>query len=145
MFKADFLSALIVIVMLVPQGVAHAMLAGLPPVMGLYASIFPMIIYAIFGGSPTLSIGPVALISMMIYATLPPLCRVHPAILMQPVSRPNVAVLGLVEGTQHFRNVSRHDVKTSPHITNVQFAASAFRKNLFFTLSGCARAGSGSL
>ncbi len=71
-FKADLLAALIVIAMLVPQGMAYAMLAGLPPVMGLYASIFPMIVYAIFGGSPTLSIGPVALISMMTYATLSP-------------------------------------------------------------------------
>ena len=62
-FKSDLLSALIVIAMLVPQGMAYAMLAGLPPIMGLYASILPMIIYAMVGGSPTLSIGPVAIIS----------------------------------------------------------------------------------
>ena len=69
-FKSDLLSSLIVIAMLVPQGMAYAMLAGLPPVMGLYASILPMIIYALIGSSPTLSIGPVAIISMMTFATL---------------------------------------------------------------------------
>ena len=71
-FKSDLLSSLIVIAMLVPQAMAYAMLAGLPPVMGLYASVIPMIIYAIFGSSPTLSIGPVAIISMMTFATLSP-------------------------------------------------------------------------
>ena len=69
-FKSDLLASFIVIAMLVPQGMAYAMLAGLPPITGLYASIIPMIIYAIIGGSPTLSIGPVAIISMMTFATL---------------------------------------------------------------------------
>lgn len=55
-FKSDLLSALIVIAMLVPQGMAYAMVAGLPPITGLYASIIPMIIYALIGGSSTLSI-----------------------------------------------------------------------------------------
>lgn len=72
-FKADLLSSLIVIAMLVPQGMAYAMLAGMPPVTGLYASILPMIIYAMIGSSSTLSIGPVAIISMMTFATLNPL------------------------------------------------------------------------
>ena len=78
-FKADLLSALIVIAMLVPQGMAYAIVAGLPPVTGLYASILPMIIYALIGGSSTLSIGPVALISMMTFATLNPLFAVGSA------------------------------------------------------------------
>ena len=52
--KSDVLAALIVVAMLVPQGMAYAMLAGLPPIMGLYASILPMIIYALLGGSTTL-------------------------------------------------------------------------------------------
>lgn len=72
-FKADLLAAGIVVAMLVPQGMAYAMIAGLPPIMGLYASILPMIAYALLGTSPTLSIGPVALISMMTFATLQPL------------------------------------------------------------------------
>ena len=74
--KSDVLAALIVVAMLVPQGMAYAMLAGLPPIMGLYASILPMIIYALLGGSTTLSIGPVAIISMMTFATLNPLFEV---------------------------------------------------------------------
>lgn len=72
-FKADLIAALIVLAMLVPQGMAYAMLAGLPPVMGIYTSILPMIIYAFTGSSTTLSIGPVAIISMMVFATLNPL------------------------------------------------------------------------
>lgn len=72
-FKADVVAALIVLAMLVPQGMAYAMLAGLPPVMGIYASILPMIIYAFTGSSTTLSIGPVAIISMMIFSALQPL------------------------------------------------------------------------
>jgi SulP family sulfate permease len=72
-FKADVVAALIVLAMLVPQGMAYAMLAGLPPIMGLYASMLPMIIYAMTGSSSTLSIGPVAIISMMTFATLNPL------------------------------------------------------------------------
>ncbi|MCU4388746.1 sulfate permease [Acinetobacter haemolyticus] len=72
-FKADLVAALIVLAMLVPQGMAYAMLAGLPPIMGIYASILPMIIYAFTGSSSTLSIGPVAIISMMVFAALNPL------------------------------------------------------------------------
>ncbi len=82
-FRADLLAALIVIAMLVPQGMAYAMVAGLPPVTGLYASILPMIVYAMIGGSPTLSIGPVALISMMTFATLEPLYEVGSPVYIQ--------------------------------------------------------------
>lgn len=82
-FKDDFLAACIVVAMLVPQGMAYAMIAGLPPIMGLYASILPMIVYAYFGGSPTLSIGPVALISMMTFATLEPLYEVGSPVYIQ--------------------------------------------------------------
>ena len=75
-FKADVVAALSVLAMLVPQGMAYAMLAGLPPVMGIYASILPMIIYAFTGSSTTLSIGPVAIISMMVFSALQPLFAV---------------------------------------------------------------------
>ncbi len=51
--------------MLVPQGMAYAMLAGLPPVMGLYACTLPLIIYALFGTSRQLAVGPVAMVSLL--------------------------------------------------------------------------------
>lgn len=61
----DLLAAIIVTIMLIPQSLAYAMLAGLPPQIGLYASILPLIVYAIFGSSRTLAVGPVAILSLM--------------------------------------------------------------------------------
>jgi len=62
---ADGIAALIVAVMLIPQSLAYAMLAGAPPEMGLYASLLPLIAYGLLGSSRTLSVGPVAIISLM--------------------------------------------------------------------------------
>ena len=62
---SDLLAAVVVTVMLIPQSLAYAMLAGLPPQVGLYASILPLIAYAIFGTSRTLAVGPVAVVSLM--------------------------------------------------------------------------------
>lgn len=64
----DLLAAAIVTVMLIPQSLAYAMLAGLPPHVGLYASILPLVAYALFGSSRTLAVGPVAVISLMTLA-----------------------------------------------------------------------------
>ncbi len=64
-FINDSLAALIVTIMLIPQSLAYALLAGLPAEMGLYASILPLIAYAAFGSSRTLSVGPVAVASLM--------------------------------------------------------------------------------
>ena len=64
-FVSDLIAAIIVTVLLIPQSLAYALLAGLPPEMGLYASILPLICYAIFGTSRTLSVGPVAVVSLM--------------------------------------------------------------------------------
>ncbi|MDP4574811.1 sulfate permease [Qipengyuania sp. G39] len=61
----DLVAASIVTIMLIPQSLAYALLAGLPPVIGLYASILPLVAYAIFGTSRTLAVGPVAVISLM--------------------------------------------------------------------------------
>ena len=69
----DALAAVIVTLMLIPQSLAYAMLAGLPPITGLYASIAPLFLYAIFGSSRTLAVGPVAVISLMTAAALGPM------------------------------------------------------------------------
>lgn len=61
----DVLAALIVTILLVPQSLAYALLAGLPPVVGVMASLLPILAYAALGSSTTLAIGPVAVISMM--------------------------------------------------------------------------------
>jgi SulP family sulfate permease len=63
--SSDLMAAVIVTIMLIPQSLAYAMLAGLPPVVGLYASILPLIAYALFGTSRTLAVGPVAVVSLM--------------------------------------------------------------------------------
>ena len=62
---SDLMAALIVTVMLIPQGLAYALLAGLPPEVGLYASIAPLVLYAILGTSRVLAVGPVAVVSLM--------------------------------------------------------------------------------
>lgn len=66
----DLLAAVIVTIMLIPQSLAYAMLAGLPPEAGLYASIVPIILYAIFGTSRALAVGPVAVVSLMTAAAI---------------------------------------------------------------------------
>ncbi|MCB2065706.1 MAG: sulfate permease, partial [Erythrobacter sp.] len=63
--SSDLVAAVIVTVMLIPQSLAYALLAGLPPEVGLYASIMPLVAYAIFGTSRTLAVGPVAVVSLM--------------------------------------------------------------------------------
>lgn len=69
-FKSDLLAGITVAVMLVPQGMAYAMLAGLPPIYGLYAGLIPLLIYPLFGSSPYLSVGPVAIVSILILSGL---------------------------------------------------------------------------
>ncbi len=61
----DLVAAAIVTIMLIPQSLAYAQLAGLPPQIGLYASILPLIVYAIFGTGRQLAVGPVAILSLM--------------------------------------------------------------------------------
>lgn len=68
--SGDLLAAIIVVIMLIPQSLAYAMLAGLPAEMGLYASITPLVVYALMGTSRVLSVGPVAIMSLMTAAAL---------------------------------------------------------------------------
>lgn len=66
--KGDLNAGITVGIMLIPQGMAYAMLAGLPPIYGLYASIVPLVLYAIFGTSRQLAVGPVAMVSLLVLA-----------------------------------------------------------------------------
>lgn len=61
----DLIAALIVTIMLIPQSLAYALLAGLPPEAGIYASIVPIVLYSVFGTSRSLAVGPVAVISLL--------------------------------------------------------------------------------
>jgi SulP family sulfate permease len=61
----DLVAAVIVTIMLIPQSLAYAMLAGLPPEAGIYASIVPILFYAVFGTSNALAVGPVAVVSLL--------------------------------------------------------------------------------
>lgn len=70
--SADLLAAVIVTIMLIPQSLAYAMLAGLPAEIGLYASILPLVAYAVFGSSRTLAVGPVAVVSLMTASAVAP-------------------------------------------------------------------------
>ncbi len=64
--KGDVSAGLTVGVMLIPQGMAYSMLAGLPPIYGLYASTIPLLLYALFGTSRQLAVGPVAMVALLI-------------------------------------------------------------------------------
>ena len=66
----DLVAAVIVTIMLIPQSLAYALLAGLPPEMGLYASMLPIVLYAIFGTSRALAVGPVAVVSLLTAAAV---------------------------------------------------------------------------
>ncbi|MET0981491.1 MAG: sulfate permease [Telluria sp.] len=73
MLPGDISAGVVVAMMMIPQGMAYALVAGLPPVVGLYASIVPPVLYALFGTSSTQSVGPMAIISLMTASSLAPL------------------------------------------------------------------------
>ena len=73
--SSDLTAATIVTVMLIPQSLAYAALAGLPPQVGLYASIAPLLLYAVFGSSRVLAVGPVAVVSLMTATAIGDLAR----------------------------------------------------------------------
>lgn len=79
----DLLAGVIVAIMLVPQGMAYALLAGLPPEVGLYASILPLILYGLLGTSRSLAVGPVAIVSIMVAAGVSPLAELGSADYLQ--------------------------------------------------------------
>nr|WP_308621486.1 SulP family inorganic anion transporter [Massilia sp. Se16.2.3] len=73
LLPGDISAGVVVAMMMIPQGMAYALVAGLPPVAGIYASILPPVLYAIFGSSNTQSVGPMAIISLMTASSLAPL------------------------------------------------------------------------
>ena len=70
---ADIVAGLIVTILVIPQSLAYALLAGLPPQLGLYVSIFPVIAYALLGSSMVQAVGPVAITAIMTYSVLSPI------------------------------------------------------------------------
>ena len=73
MLAGNISAGIVVAMMMVPQGMAYALVAGLPPVVGIYASILPPLLYALFGSSMTQSVGPMAITSLMTATVLAPL------------------------------------------------------------------------
>lgn len=73
----DLVAAAVVTILLVPQSLAYALLAGLPPVAGVMASLLPVLAYAAFGSSTTLAVGPVAVIAMMTAQAIAPVAAAH--------------------------------------------------------------------
>ena len=77
-FKDDLVAGITVAVLMIPQGMAYALIAGLPPIYGLYAALTPQIVYAFLGTSRQLAIGPVAMDSLLVAAGLGALSIVSP-------------------------------------------------------------------
>ncbi|MRR55209.1 MAG: sulfate permease [Deltaproteobacteria bacterium] len=66
-FPRDLVAGAVVAVILAPQGMAYALLAGLPPIVGLYAATVPLVAYALAGSSRHLAVGPVAIVSLLVH------------------------------------------------------------------------------
>ncbi len=79
LLKSDLIAGLTVAILLIPQGMAYALIAGLPPIYGLYAALTPQIVYALLGTSRQLAVGPVAMDSLLVAAGLSALQMVHPS------------------------------------------------------------------
>ncbi len=80
LLAGDLTAGVVVAMMMIPQGMAYALVAGLPPVAGIYASILPPILYACLGSSMTQSVGPMAIVSLMTAAALAPLATAGSAL-----------------------------------------------------------------
>ncbi|PAU79095.1 SulP family inorganic anion transporter [Halomonas salipaludis] len=112
---ADLLAGIIVTVMVIPQSLAYAILAGLPAVVGLYASILPQLVYCLFGTSRTLAVGPVAIIALMTGAALSAVASpgspeyLQAALVLSLLSGGMLAVMGLMK-LGFFTNFLSHPV-----------------------------------
>lgn len=112
---ADALAGVIVTMMVIPQSLAYALLAGLPAVVGLYASILPQLVYTLFGTSRTLAIGPVAIIALMTAAALSQVAMpgtaayVEAALVLAVLSGVILVIMGLLK-MGFFSNFLSHPV-----------------------------------
>ena len=96
-FKSDFIAGITVSVLLIPQGMAYALIAGLPPIYGLYAALSPQIIYALLGTSKQLAVGPVAMDSLLVAAGLGTISIIGPEEYIQ-----SAILLAFLMGTIQF-------------------------------------------
>ncbi len=76
--RSDLQAGLTVGVMLIPQGMAYALIAGMPPIYGLYSALVPLVVYALLGSSRQLAVGPVAIVSLLVAAGVAPLAEGDP-------------------------------------------------------------------
>ncbi len=109
-FTDDFVAAVIVTILLVPQALAYAILAGLPPQIGLYASVFPLVAYAFFGSSRHLAVGPTAMISLLTavaIASMPEEIRVVSAAALAVMTGSLLLVFGFLRAGFIMNFVSR--------------------------------------
>jgi len=109
-FTEDLVAAIIVTILLVPQSLAYALLAGLPPQVGIYVSIFPLIAYAAFGSSRYLNVGPTAVISLMTaacIATIPEGTRLISAAALAVMTGAILLIAGLFKAGFIMNFVSR--------------------------------------
>ena len=93
-FAGDLTAGITVGAMLIPQGMAYALLAGLPPQVGLYASMLPLVVYAMLGRSRQLGFGPTAISSLIVAAALGPLAAGD----AEPVRRTGRRLLAVIVG-----------------------------------------------
>ncbi len=102
--RSDLSAGITVGVMLIPQGMAYALIAGLPPIYGLYASLVPLVVYALLGTSRHLAVGPVAIVSLLVAAGVAPLADGDPEryIELSLLLALMVGVLQLVMGLLRF-------------------------------------------
>lgn len=78
----DIIAGLTISVMLIPQGMAYALLAGLPPIVGLYASVLPLLVYGLLGSTGIMTLGPTAITSVMTLSIIAPLANGNPALML---------------------------------------------------------------
>ena len=70
--KADIIAGLTVAILVIPQAMGYALIAGLPPILGLYTAFIPLLIYPLFGSSPYIIVGCAAIPSMMLFSSISP-------------------------------------------------------------------------